>query len=479
MPTFSADRATPFRAFPNVERWFTPEALLGVSLTTEFAASLSGYERDAVLVALSAKMRSIGNVDVDVVRAEYRKRPRENVDVRALVSRQLQKMARDVDASVATHAGLLGGPDSVSVIEASLLEARVEPGSVGHIITSPPYGVESLSYFRTHMLSFRSLEPFLDQDPYVVGEGVIGSEYLNHGTEETSFPRAERSAAYRRFFASIDLDQLGRNERRRAVMMMKFFDDMARVAQRFSEWLAPGGCIAFVIGNKRLGQHIIPTAEVVGELFEQQQLRSAASYDTSSRPTTATQSFPGRNASSTMSTCLFSAATDEMHWTEGMVHVATRAQLRADGWRLIAGQFPGGSDDELSPLNVVDPVVARDRSPDPRRHSLGKLVPDVVALKDLTLLIVEAKVGYSEADRLKLLDLLSTRRIDLYRALREFAGVRGFPELLNPERLTIVPALAFVRGTPPLESLTTLAVIRARSLTAADIVMPTSIGTNR
>ena len=86
-------------AFANHEKWFTPTALLGTSIAVEYAMTLSGYEREAVLLALSAKMRSIGNVDVDVVRAEYSKKPREKVDVRALVARHLKKMSKDIQLS--------------------------------------------------------------------------------------------------------------------------------------------------------------------------------------------------------------------------------------------------------------------------------------------------------------------------------------------------------------------------------------------
>jgi len=59
-----------------------------------------------------------------------------------------------------------------------------------------------------------------------------------------------------------------------------------------------------------------------------------------------------------------------MTWTEGHVHVAMRRVPRGQGWLLVAGEFPGGSDHELYPPNVVDPMVAKDDSPDPRRHSL-------------------------------------------------------------------------------------------------------------
>ena len=155
-----------------------------------------------------------------------------------------------------------------------------------------------------------------------------------------------------------------------------------------------------------------------------------------------------------------------------MVHVAMRAQLRREGWSLIAGQFPGGSDDELPSLNVVDPTVARDLSPDPRRHSLGKLVPDLVALAHPTLLIVEAKVAYSVEDQEKLIAMLGRRRGDLLQALRALGRTRRIEGLEEPESLRIVPTLALCadHALPPLPA--GFASIRAHSLSEADVVLP-------
>ena len=58
-----------------------------------------------------------------------------------------------------SHKGILGKSDSIKIIEGSCLGTCIEANSISAIITSPPYGVESLSYLRTHLLSFRALEP--------------------------------------------------------------------------------------------------------------------------------------------------------------------------------------------------------------------------------------------------------------------------------------------------------------------------------
>lgn len=132
-----------------------------------------------------------------------------------------------------------------------------------------------------------------------------------------------------------------------------------------------------------------------------------------------------------------------MKRSEGVVHVAIRRYLQRHGWLLVAGQYPDGSDDECYQLNVIDPSLACDHSPDPRRHSENKLVPDLVALKRGVLLLIEMKLVYSASDEAKLLTLLGDRRADLFSAMIKFGAERGFPDLLAPEQLTIVPCLGF------------------------------------
>ena len=132
-----------------------------------------------------------------------------------------------------------------------------------------------------------------------------------------------------------------------------------------------------------------------------------------------------------------------MRWSEGLIHVCMRDFLQRQGWYLVAGEYPGGSNHQLYSLNVVDPTLARDKSPDPRRHSLGELIPDLVALRNRDLIIGEAKLQYSDSDRSKLVYLLGERRKDLLTALRTFALERHVPQLLPAENLNLHPVLVF------------------------------------
>jgi hypothetical protein len=135
---------------------------------------------------------------------------------------------------------------------------------------------------------------------------------------------------------------------------------------------------------------------------------------------------------------------------EDLIHVAIRRFLAAQKWTLLAGQYPDGSDD-LPPLNIVDPTVARDQSPDPRRHSVNKVVPDLVAYQAPIMPLIEMKPRYSEEDEAKLIDLLLNRRANLLLALEAFLTVHPIPLTRPVDELIFVPCLGFAADSiyPP------------------------------
>jgi len=257
------------KRFPNIQRWFTKEALLGTSIAVEFIKKYNGYYKDFLTIALSAKMRSIGNVDVDVVRAEYRKTPRQNVDVLKLFRKQIQKMHSGINDVVSACQKTLGKANSIDVIEGSVLEASFSKKSIANIITSPPYGVESLSYLRTHLLSFRALESILGVDPYNFGDGIIGSEYLDDADPNIKkFIVNGASSTYVSYFDNMLENAKKPLDKKRIVMMMQFFEDMYNVIKKFSVWIKDNGNVAFIIGNKKIGDSIVPTDKIIIDIFE-------------------------------------------------------------------------------------------------------------------------------------------------------------------------------------------------------------------
>ena len=127
---------------------------------------------------------------------------------------------------------------------------------------------------------------------------------------------------------------------------------------------------------------------------------------------------------------------------EDLIHLAVRRFLTHMGWQLIAGQFPDGSD-EIPPLNVVDPILAHDNSPDHRRHSMNKFVPDLVACRGRLILIIEMKPDYSFKDEKKLQELLTSRRPDLITALKALISKHKLDIPIAVEELSFIPCLGF------------------------------------
>lgn len=263
-------KGNPIPIFANYEKWFSKEALLGTSIIMEYIMNIDdNYVREFIATALSAKMRSIGNVDVDVVRAEYRKTPRENVDVLKLVMYQLRKMLKSIHLMNSSHSTTLSNKTYSRVIQGSCLSTTIEPSSISAIITSPPYGVESLSYLRTHLLSFRALEPLLGVDPYNIGTDIIGSEYLeNKKIDVANLRVTNHSETFKSFFEKLLVESHSKLFSKRIMMMMQFFEDMDKLANNFYLWLRSGGKVAFVIGNKKIGDHLIPTDKIITEIFQ-------------------------------------------------------------------------------------------------------------------------------------------------------------------------------------------------------------------
>jgi hypothetical protein len=133
---------------------------------------------------------------------------------------------------------------------------------------------------------------------------------------------------------------------------------------------------------------------------------------------------------------------------EDQIHLAVRRFLKERSWQLVAGQYPNGSDDELHALNIVDPLLACDHSPDHRRHSKNKFVPDLVACKGNKMLIIEMKPTYSRRDEEKLMKLLSERRPHLLSALKDLVETRGVKIQSEISDLVFLPALGFSGPAP-------------------------------
>ncbi|MEG9863020.1 MAG: hypothetical protein V6Z81_11135 [Parvularculales bacterium] len=153
---------------------------------------------------------------------------------------------------------------------------------------------------------------------------------------------------------------------------------------------------------------------------------------------------------------------------EDAVHVSIRKHLKKNGWILIAGEYPNGSDDELHSLKVMDSLFSKDHNLDHRRHSFNKLIPDLIAYKEGIFLIIEIKTRYNKQDEEKLKILFSSRIQDLRKCLKDFLK-RYMPEQ-NIDVFTsqLIPTMGFSKGDFQLES--GFVYLKVDSLDSIDII---------
>ena len=132
---------------------------------------------------------------------------------------------------------------------------------------------------------------------------------------------------------------------------------------------------------------------------------------------------------------------------EDFLHYYARSYFKTNGWTLLAGEYPIGSDDELYPLFIKDSTKPLSNNTDHRKHSDNKIVPDLVVCKGNTVLVIEIKPKFNKGDESKLCDLFALRYDELINAIAAHID-RYFKDLkINLLDAKILPCLGFVEAS--------------------------------
>ena len=245
--------------FPNKERWFNPDVLSQLVSLLSAVKELPDSIAKFFYVAVSASMRSIANVDVDVVRTEYRRTPRENVDVFRIVSSKIKRYIDDLLA----FKRLLVPKSHVVAMLGDARKLTLPNSSVDYIVTSPPYGIEAVSYLRTHMLSYRVLYEILKTDYKELGTRMIGTDFV---TDVKLTDKGLVSPRAQAFFDNVPANTV--SNQNRVAQMIGYFQDMEKSFAEMSRVLKENCFAVIVIGEKNLLGQKIPTYTIFSEIAE-------------------------------------------------------------------------------------------------------------------------------------------------------------------------------------------------------------------
>ncbi|MBR3529679.1 MAG: hypothetical protein IKN84_08485 [Bacteroidales bacterium] len=150
------------------------------------------------------------------------------------------------------HRGYLDVPCAIHLDDAR--HTSITAGSINAIITSPPY-VTSYEYADIHQLTAYWMEYISDIHEF--RKKFIGSSYSGNGSLTVSGSKQAQKI----------VDDLSKKSRHIACDVAQYFNDMQEVAREMSRVLASNGHACIVIGNTKIKEIQIKSAEVFYEFL--------------------------------------------------------------------------------------------------------------------------------------------------------------------------------------------------------------------
>jgi hypothetical protein len=144
-------------------------------------------------------------------------------------------------------------------------------------------------------------------------------------------------------------------------------------------------------------------------------------------------------------------------FSEMQIYQKVKQFMSTGGWHIIGGQPPSGTDHH--------PVIEIKDPDNLHKGSKGSLKPDLIALFENFLYVVELKPSWNATDREKLLGFLDNqRRIDAFYSELSARNIRSKEaQLISSLRnkLEVVGALGYAGSLRPDKALATFHVIDA------------------
>ena len=238
--------------FPNIEYWFTPEAISSLSkLLTAISEIEDENCRDFFKVAFSETVRRVSLTDYN----EFKLIRRKNGVYQDALEVFRQVSLRNI--------GLLGEfyknfPPQKSHLTLEIRNILAEPipverESVDLVITSPPYGDSktTVAYGQFSRLSLRWL----------------GMEERGDRESLGSKGREISLGLPSKILYEV-LERIAEKDERRAKEVFSFYYDLFQAISIIGEKVKRGGYVAFVVGNRRVKGEELPTDKISADFFQ-------------------------------------------------------------------------------------------------------------------------------------------------------------------------------------------------------------------
>lgn len=245
---------------PNISYWFAPDVQRDLASVNSFIGSISSQPiADAFRIALSITARKSSWTRLSqfkLHRMPIEQMASHNPNVYALMKAQLDSLrARFLLLAYELRTSFAAPKVHSFNTVTGIPQCLMPPESVDLVVTSPPYGDSrtTVAYGQFSRLSSQWLG-YSEADR--VDTMLMGGIRANY-RKRFRVPQLDTTIA-----AISALDQ------RRALDVVSFFDDYSASIHHTASAVKPGGHACYVVGNRTVKGHVVPTAAATAALLE-------------------------------------------------------------------------------------------------------------------------------------------------------------------------------------------------------------------
>lgn len=240
----------------NLEHWFSPEAIGDLGRIRVCVEEIRDQEvRDFFRLCMASIIKRVSNADdtspKPYVSGKIKKVPPPVEREFVSVFHRYQQMVREL--SSVEHLG------STEILAGDALNFSV-PGRISLAVTSPPY-INAFDYGRTMRLENLWLGTLTETSLREKKKQYVGTEKIDAREEDRRLNILEKSSLLKEYYEKIAVQ-----DRKRALIVKKFFEDMETNLKTVRSQMEPGGRYMIVIGNSVIRKVTVESWRVLEEI---------------------------------------------------------------------------------------------------------------------------------------------------------------------------------------------------------------------
>lgn len=242
----------------NLDHWFTEDAIVKLSGIKKNIDRIDDKDiRDFFNVCFVSIIKRVSNAD-DVSPKPYvsnkiKKNPPETIKEFSSTFTKYFEGIRELSS--------LGLTKKARIINGDALNFEFD-GLFDLAITSPPY-INAFDYARTMRLENLWLDTMTENELREKKKDYVGTESIKITEEEKRLEILDKSTILKSYYS-----QIFEKDKKRALIVKKFFEDMEGNLKNTYKYLKPGGHYMIVIGNSSIRKVEVESWKVIQQIAE-------------------------------------------------------------------------------------------------------------------------------------------------------------------------------------------------------------------